>query len=82
MGEKSSEVEGRENEKEKLSFPCCVSVCVCECFVSLAAIESSEGRPCWVEHSAFLSFKSHSLSRFPLRISQRDQQRRESDRKA
>lgn len=71
----------REREKA-LRFPV---LCVCVVFffpLFLAVFQSSEGRPCWVEHSASLSFKSHSLSRFPLRISQRDQQRRESDRKA
>jgi len=74
MGEKSREVEERERrEREKLSSPLC---CVCVVFFSLAAFQSSEGRPCWVEHNASLSFKSHSLSQFPLRISQRDQQRR------
>lgn len=46
----------------------------------LAAFQSSEGRPCWVERGSSLSFKSHSLWRLPLRISQRDQRRRGSDR--
>lgn len=71
--------------REGKSSPFSCVVCVL-CFfffpLFLAVFQSSEGRPCWVEHSASLSFKSHSLSRFPLRISQRDQQRRESDRKA
>lgn len=87
MGEKSREVEERENESEGKAL---LSPVLCACCVSsfffffllLAAFQSSEGRPCWVEHSASLSFKSHSLSRFPLRISQRDQQRRESDGKS
>lgn len=79
MKEKSREVEEREKESEGKAL---FSRVLCFFFVaSLAAFQSSEGRPCWVEHSSSLSFKSHSLSRFPLRISQRDQQRRESDRK-
>lgn len=46
-----------------------------------AAVErASEGRPCCVERGSSLSFKSHSLWRLPLRISQRDQRRRGSDR--
>lgn len=32
----------------------------------LGAFQSSEGRPCRWERSAFLSFKSHSLSEFPF----------------
>lgn len=75
MKEKSREVEERENESEGKALFSRVL------FFFLAAFQLSEGRPCWVEHSSSLSFKSHSLSRFPLRISQRDQQRRESDRK-
>lgn len=78
MKEKSREVEEREKERGKSSPLPCVVVFF---FLLLAAFQSSEGRPCWVEHSSSLSLKSHSLSRLPLRISQRDQQRRGSDRK-
>lgn len=82
IGEKSREVEKRENEREGKALLSPVLCTRCVFFPLLAAFQSSEGRPCWVEHSASLSFKSHTLSQFPLRISQRDQQRRESDRKA
>lgn len=79
MKEKSREVEEREERwREKLSSLLC-----CFFFPSLssflAAFQSSEGRPCWVERGSSLSFKSHSLWRLPLRISQRDQRRRGSD---
>lgn len=79
MKEKSREVEEREKEREGKAL--LSRVLLFFFFLLLAAFQSSEGRPCWVERSSSLSFKSHSLSRLPLRISQRDQQRRGSDRK-
>lgn len=79
MKAESGEVEERE---EKLSS---LSLIFFRFLPHRAAAErasegASERRPCWVERGSSLSFKSHSLWRFPLRISQRDQRRRGSDR--
>lgn len=74
MGEGGRCKEVEEKEKERKTLLSHVFL------FFFPAYESSEERPCWVERRAFLSFKSHSLSQFPLRTSQRDQQRRESEK--
>lgn len=72
----------RRRVREKLSSPvCCRFLFFLSFLPLLAAFQWSEGRPRWVEHGSSFSFKSHSLARFPLRISQRDQSRRASDGK-
>lgn len=73
---------GKEEKMSSLSFSHVFLLSLFFPFLpsSLGRCRVSDGRPCWVERGSSLAFKSHSLWRLPLRISQRDQRRRSSDR--